>query len=513
MLERIPWMMSAALLATASLQASVWQSKVDPWILAAAARTPAEFLVFLEDQADLDIVPGLRTRDEQGRYVVDRLRSVAAATQGPLLDQLQRLGVPYRSFWVANMVWVKGDLATVQTLAERPDVAHLYANPRVELRLPATSTRLIASPQGIEWNIAQIGAPDFWAAGHTGQGAVIGGQDTGYDWDHPALINQYRGWNGVSADHDYNWHDSIHSGGGSCGADSPEPCDDGNHGTHTLGTMVGDDGGANQIGVAPGARWIGCRNMDEGIGTPATYSECFQFFMAPTRIDGSDPDPTKAPHVINNSWTCPDFEGCTDPNALLAVVENTRAAGIVVVASAGNDGDVCSSVNSPPAIYHAALTVGATDIADNIARFSSRGGVAIDGSNRLKPNVSAPGVNIRSSINNGSYDGGWNGTSMAGPHVAGQVALLISAVPELAGRVETLETCIESSAVPLTLTSPDDDCSGIPANQSPNNAYGRGRIELALPLPFHCSAAFIFSDDFETKALEDWRQCPGLCLP
>ena len=149
------------------------------------------------------------------------------------------------------------------------------------------------------------------APGYTGQGAVIAGQDTGYQWDHPALKDQYRGWNGSAADHNYNWHDAIHATGSSCGADSPCPCDDNDHGTHTMGTMVGDDGGANQIGMAPGARWIGCRNMNAGVGTPTTYIECFEWFIAPTDLAGQNPNPAMAPDVINNSWGCPESEGCS----------------------------------------------------------------------------------------------------------------------------------------------------------------------------------------------------------
>ena len=242
--------------------------------------------------------------------------------------------------------------------------------------------------------------------------------------------------------------------------------------------------------------------MNSGDGTPASYAECFQFFMAPTRVDGTDPDPSRAPHVINNSWSCPPSEGCTDPNVLHTVVSNTRAAGIVVVVSAGNSGSQCGSVSTPAAIYEESMTVGATDSADIIAGFSSRGGVTVDGSNRLKPNVTAPGVGIRSSLNNGSYSGhSWNGTSMAGPHVAGQVALIISAMPALAGRVETLEACIEATATPLTSSQ---ECSGIPGSQVPNNTYGRGRIDLSLPLPYQCSAAFVFADDFEAGAPSGW---------
>jgi subtilisin family serine protease len=239
-----------------------------------------------------------------------------------------------------------------------------------------------------------------------------------------------------------------------------------------MGTMVGDDGGSNQIGVSPGSRWIGCRNMDQGNGTPATYSECFEWFVAPTDLDGLNPDPSKSPHVINNSWACPPSEGCSF-DSLQTVVENTRAAGIVVVASAGNSGSSCNSVSSPPAIYAASLTVGATNSVDDIAGFSSRGVVDVDGSDRLKPDVSAPGVSVRSSVPGGGYSF-FSGTSMAGPHVAGQIGLLLSAQPDLIGDPDSIENIVKLSALPLTSSQ---DCGGISGTEIPNPVFGYGRID------------------------------------
>ncbi len=475
--------------------AAPWQNKVDPWVLetaAAAADGKTEFLVFLAEQADLSAAASLPTKLEKGRYVYETLTQVAAATQGPVIAALEARKIAYRPAGVANMIWGRGDLADIQALAARADVAHLYANPTVQmaepLREPAAGPD---APEAVEWNITKVNAPAVWAAGFTGQGAVIGGQDTGYQWDHPALKGKYRGWIGKAAVHDYNWHDAIHSGGGSCGPNSPVPCDDSQHGTHTMGTMVGDDGAGNQIGMAPGAKWIGCRNMNVGAGTPTTYSECYQWFIAPTRIDGTGADPSKAPDVINHSWGCPTSEGCIDPNVLLTAVQNVRAAGIVTVHSAGNEGSQCSTVATPAAIYADSFSVGATTNTDAIASYSSRGPVTVDGSNRLKPNVSAPGSSIRSSVPGGGYAGGWNGTSMAGPHVAGAVALLISAYPWLAGDVDAIEDILEQSAVHLTSTQ---TCGGVPGSTIPNNTFGWGRIDVLAAYTAACSAPAAVTD-------------------
>ena len=427
----------------------------------------------------------MKTKEAKGRYVFERLRETALRTQQPILKTLREQGLDYRPLWVANMIQVRGSLPAIQLLAQRADTARIVANSPIRAPdvLPAPPSMKMAA--SVEWNISHIHAPDVWALGYTGQGVVVAGQDTGYQWDHPALINHYRGWDGTNVNHNYNWHDAIHgldshnTGDNPCGYNLTAPCDDNSHGTHTMGTMVGDDGEGNQIGMAPGAKWIGCRNMERGWGMPSTYAECFQWFIAPTDLNGQNPDPSKAPDVINNSWICPPEEGCGDPTILQSVVESVRAAGIVVVCSAGNSGSGCSSITAPGAIYDAAFTVGATDSDDNIAGFSSRGPVTVDGSNRLKPDVSAPGVNIRSSVPGNGYAGGWSGTSMAGPHVVGVAALLLSAHPELRGQVDAIERIIEHTT--LTRTN-SDSCGGVPGTDIPNNTYGWGRVDALAAL-------------------------------
>ena len=475
-----------ALLLPREARAATWQDKVDPWVMdTAVTEGQTEFLVYLTEQADLSAAADLTTKEAKGNYVFQTLTATADRTQGPVLAQLRDLGVEHQAYWVANMIWVRGDLNVVQQMALRNDVAHIYANPSVQFQPTVVDeSALIEAVMAIEWNILQVNADDVWAEGFTGQGVVIGGQDTGYDWDHPALINQYRGWNGSTADHNYNWHDSIHSGSGNpCGYNSTVPCDDHGHGTHTMGTMVGNDmapsnpswpaGATNAVGMAPGAEWISCRNMDSGNGTPATYSECYQWFIAPTDLTNSNPDPSKAPDVINNSWSCPPSEGCTDPNVMLTLVNNVRAAGIVTVHSAGNSGSGCSTISEPSAIYDASYTVGSTTSSNAMSSFSSRGPVTIDGSNRLKPDISAPGSGIRSSYPGTGYTS-MSGTSMAGPHVAGLVGLLLSIRPDMAGDVDDIETIINSTAVPVNVTQ---TCGGTPTTTIPNNTFGYGRID------------------------------------
>jgi uncharacterized repeat protein (TIGR01451 family) len=479
---------------TAPVSAAPWQSKVDSWILQTASEGETEFLVYLNAQAYLKKASLLPTRLQKGLYVFETLTTLAERTQKPVINELESLGIQYRAHWIANMIWVRGNKEIVQLLAQRSDVAHLYANPHVALDAPVEVFASGVQPQSVEWNISKVKAPEVWALGYAGQGVVIGGQDTGYEWDHPALKNQYRGWDGAAVEHDYNWFDATAS-------QSFIPVDPHGHGTHTMGIMVGDDGGNNQIGMAPEARWIGCRNMDAGgNGTPETYTTCYEWFVAPTRVDGTDPRPDLAPDVINNSWSCPLSEGC-NPDSLLIPVQNLVAAGIVTSHSAGNSGSSCGSIKDPSAIYAESFTVGATDSTDTIADFSSRGPVSVDGSNRSKPDISAPGVSIRSSVLGGGY-ASMSGTSMAAPHVAGMVTLLISAQPALGGQVDQIESLIEQTALHI----PSTECS---SSGFPNNLYGWGRIDALaavrsvdqLELEKNASATMVSTGDLVTYTL------------
>ena len=169
-----------------------------------------EALVVLTRQADLSPAYKLATKTEKGRFVFDTLRATAQATQGPILEYLRQRGVAYQSFYIVNMIKVTGDRSLMEALAARSDVAHIDANPMVHTALPSSTGRDSSfQPQGIEWNVQQVKAPDVWNLGFRGEGLVVAGADTGVQWDHPALKNHYRGWNGQQVDHDYNWHDAT----------------------------------------------------------------------------------------------------------------------------------------------------------------------------------------------------------------------------------------------------------------------------------------------------------------
>jgi serine protease AprX len=477
--------------------------KIDPRVLADTTDGKrADVVIMLADQADVSAAYSIKDQDARGWYVYRTLTSQATRTQAGLVALLKAQGAAFRSYWAANMIVTTADRALLDQLAARPDVAHLDSNgPQHWIEDPAFANPQAAPavPQAVEWGVQNVNAPAVWALGYTGQGIVIGNQDTGVRWTHAALKPHYRGWNGSTADHNYNWWDAIHTGGGICGPNTQAPCDDNGHGTHTTGTTSGDDGAGNQIGVAPGAQWIGCRNMDQGNGTPATYTECFQFFIAPTDLSGNNPDPTRRPHVINDSWGCPASEGCTTRAELETIVNNTQAAGIFVEASAGNSGPSCSSVSDPPAIYSAAFSTGAIDSSNTLASFSSRGPSTYYTPNLLKPNISAPGVNVRSAYysSDTSYTT-LSGTSMAGPHVVGVVALLWSAHPELVRDIATTKTILQNTANPGVVVSPAQTCGGISSSSIPNNSFGWGRVDAlaavnagtqATPTPTNTPAA------------------------
>ena len=486
-------------------------SRVAPEVWAQLdARGQADVIIQLP-QPDLSPAYALPDKAARGRWVYRTLRVAAEKTQSPILAELDRSGATYQRFWAVNAIRVQVNKRLLARLLRFSQVQHVFANEAFHGVGPEPRTPLLSQTVdgSLPWGVDRVNASWAWDKGVTGAGVVVAGQDTGYDWRHPALERSYRGYQAASvADHDYNWHDAIHevdphnSGANPCGLDASEPCDDYGHGTHTMGTMTGNDldaGGdgwpaaaAHPIGVAPGAKWMACRNMERGWGRPSTYIECFQWFTAPWPIGGDpfdDGDPAKAPDVINNSWSCPGSEGCTtDKLAIIEPALNAAdAAGILVVASATNNGSSCNTIHEPIAIYPRAFTVGATDFNDGLASFSSRGPVTYKGVTRIGPDVSAPGVNVLSSLPRDRY-GRSSGTSMAGPHAAGVAALLMSAEPALKGQTDMLRAIIARTADPRTS---NQGCGGDSSDAVPNNGFGWGVINARSAIESLDQAAII----------------------
>jgi subtilisin family serine protease len=443
---------------------------VDPQVFADLAASPdgtAEILVIMAEQADLDAAYGIADWEARGQYVYDTLKAAADRTQANVRKYLDGQGIAYHPHISLNSLTLTASEATVNALAAMPEVGAIRAGYTYEIPQPIFEPA--TAPDAIPWNLLNIGADQVWQDfGITGEGVVVANIDTGVEWDHDALLQQYRGnLGGGVFDHNYNWWDPR----GACEIDgypAGEPCDNDGHGTHTMGSMVGSDDPANPytatnaIGVAPGAEWMTCKGCEYVEGWPcSTFAllECADFMVAPWDLTGANPDPSMRPHVVNNSWG-----GGPNDGWYFDAIAAWRAAGIFTAFSAGNAGPECNTVNSPSDYYNA-FASGAVDLTDAIAGFSSRGPSDLG---IMKPQVSAPGVNVRSSVPGNGY-GNSSGTSMASPHSAGEVALIWSAQPDLIGNVQVTEWLMEQTADPIL----DDQCG---PEGPPNYVHGWGRI-------------------------------------
>jgi subtilisin family serine protease len=425
------------------------------------SRGVASYWIVLRGKANLSAAPSIKDWGARGTFVMDQLKNEANSTQRSLRIYLHNTGIAYKPYWIANVILVyRATAAATRTIASRPDVASIA--PRWFARLvdgtaPAKPAGP-AKPGTPEWNLSNIRAPKVWSTyGDTGQGIVVSSLDTGVQFDHPALVNQYRGNNGDGTfNHNYNWFDPLHVCPG-------HPCDTFGHGTHTMGTMVGDDGGGNQIGVAPGAKWIETDPLPDGGEHDQALLDAGQWIVAPTNLNGNKPKPALRPNIVSNSW---GLFGDDNP-WYQATVDAWVAAGVFPAWAAGNEGPSCSSLRNPGS-YPESYTMGAYDINNNIASFSSRGPSSFGGTN-TKPNIAAPGVNVRSSVPTNGY-GVESGTSMATPHVAATVALIWSAVPALIGNIPATEKILSSTAHEVK----DVSCGG---NRNFNDVWGHGRLD------------------------------------
>jgi subtilisin family serine protease len=475
--------LAAAMLTAHAPGASATEpAHIDSAVLADLAEaTTTEFFIHLNQRPDLAPAAAMTDRTSRSAFVYDQLTATATTSQANLTRLLDAAGVAYTPFWITNAILVEGDRGLLHQLANHPDVATITAHDTVPLIAPVEISPADHSIAAVEWGVANINADQVWSDfGVTGEGIVVASIDTGVQFNHPALVNQYRGnLGGGTFDHNHNWHDpsNICSFG--------TPCDNNGHGTHVTGTMVGDDGGSNQIGVAPGAKWIAAKGCESNSCSQSALLSSGQWMVAPTDVNGNNADPSKAPHIVNNSWG-----GGPGDTWYAHIVDAWINAGIFPMFANGNAGSSCNTAGSP-GDYPQSYAIGAYNINNSIANFSSRGSSQVDGG--IKPNASAPGVSVRSSVPNNSYATA-SGTSMASPHAAGLVALVWSAESDLIGNINGTRGIIDTTARSVS----DLQCGGTADN---NNVWGQGRIDahaaveavLEVPEPIGHIGGRVFS--------------------
>ena len=418
--------------------------------------------VILKNQADVSSADTIKDYSQRRSEVYKILTTNAEKTQEPIRKTLDTLGIKYTPYYLVNAIEINSGPLLAAWLSTRPEVDRILPSPHMRPlhhALPVNPGPLNAAEIDT-WNLKMIHADRVVNELHiTGKGVVVGQSDSGVDGTHPELAAEYRG---LTQGDNYNWYDPWFG--------APKPVDIDGHGTHTLGTILGQ-----HVGIAPGAQWIGCANLARNLGNPGYYLDCMQFMLAPFPQNGNalkDGDPARGAMVLNNSWGCPDVEGC-DPNVMLPAVRALRHAGVFVVASAGNDGlSGCSSVKDPIALYGEVYSVGAVNSAGDLAGFSSLGPVTVDGSNRMKPDIIAPGENVFSSTPENTY-ASFSGTSMAGPHVVGVVALMWSANPALIGNIDRTVQILDDTAQPYHGQLP----TCLSKAGKPNNAVGYGIVD------------------------------------
>ncbi len=440
----------------------------------------ATYWVEFNNTADLSPAYSLNWQD-RGWFVYETLKEQADRTQAQAIQMLESSRTTYKSFWINNSILVsQSNNQVLSSLQSLPNVTAISAQKEYILYEPENLPTDGNSPKSAEPGLGQVKAPAAWDLGYTGQGLVIANIDTGVRYSHQALVNSYRGNNGDGTfTHDYNWFNPINH--------SDNVPRDGHiygHGTHTIGTIVGDDGGNNQIGIAPGAQWFACAGCPDGNCPDSALLACGEFITAPTTTDGSNPNPDMRANVVNNSWgDC----GQSYNNWYEGVINAWLAAGIYPVFANGNSHN-CKYPSNPPlnTVGNPARTGKVTGVGSSnttggtYAVHSNKGPTdnldtinPTDGYDMLKPQVVAPGSYIRSSYNSGddAYISN-GGTSMSAPHVSGLVALVLQAAPCLLGNYAVIENLIESTATPIIY----NDGSDLTPTNYPNFATGWGEI-------------------------------------
>jgi bacillopeptidase F len=427
-------------------------------------------IVIMADQADIKTLNAnlkmeKATMKVRHQRVLSALQAAASGSQGNIVSYLEtkrREGSVkgYTRFWIMNLIVVQATRKELEKIASRPDVEVVEENFRVSLIEPVGdrtgSVEIPSKGIGVTPGLIAINAPRVWhELGITGLGRLVGNIDTGVDGAHPALTNRWRGnhepWQEC-------WKDAV-------GFGDTIPHDYYGHGTHVMGTLCGLGAATGDtIGVAWQAEWIADNAINQNTGQEFDNDilHAFQWFADP---DGNPNTIDDVPDVVQNSWGIDHrFSGYQDCDYRWQLaIEACEAAGVVVTFSAGNEGPSPKTLRSPANICNTPITnfaIGAVDATHYgfpypIASFSSRGPSDCDGVTK-KPEVVAPGVQVYSSVPGGGYEQyGWDGTSMAGPHVAGVVALMRQADPNL--DVDSIKQILMRTAVDLGTSGEDND--------------------------------------------------------
>lgn len=444
-----------------------------PQLQEKASSNPGDFYdayIFIrEDSQGLSLSKTLNldlyTRQAAHSLAIRHLKQTANSSQRDLLELLDRLTgegsvTDFRSYWIDNVIRVRGTGEILNELSARSDVDKVMEIPDLSLIHPVGQMSPSSPNDTVQSSLRVIGADQMWALGYTGAGRLVCNIDTGVDGAHPALSSSWRGNNGYSWQE--SWFDPVD--GDSFPHVFPSAGDKKNHGTHTMGTMVGrDDATGDTVGVAIGAQWIAAAVVDIPEGKDILGA--FEWVADP---DGNPNTVGDVPDVVSNSWGYPqEWLGC-EP-VYWNAIDNLEALGSVVLFAAGNSGGSPSTIVNPAnraTSPYNSFAVGAVDPRDPgtpIASFSSRGPSDCDGVS-LKPQAVAPGEAIRStiSVDDGSY-GTDQGTSMACPHIAGAVAILRQYNPD--APADSIKKALMETAIDL-------------GDPGPDNTYGYGLIDI-----------------------------------
>ena len=425
-------------------------------------------------------------RHERAPLVIAALKDAAERGQAPLqidlaLWEATKQVSDVRRFWIMDGLALSATESVVRALALRSDVQEIAFDGTLELDRPVDVTPASASPGSAETGLRVVNAPALWALGYTGAGITVMNIDTGVTGAHAALGSRWLGNTaGVAADD--AWFDPIRL---TC----PTPCDYGSHGTHTMGIMAGlDPVTQDTVGVAFGAKWIAAATIDVGAFPSTSYSiAAFQWALDP------GPGATRGPaDVISCSWQDPSLTGAQDcgPNGTYwAAIDGFEAAGGAVVWSAGNNGPGVSTISRPknrittPVNNFATGNINGNNAAFPIASSSSRGPSVCDGVT-IKPEAVAPGTSVRSAVPTGYA--AMSGTSMASPHAAGVIALLLEAFPWATGT--DVKLAIIATARDLGAAGED-------------NTYGNGLIDAGAAYLFLVGAAALHDAESAAPAV------------